>query len=280
MKIRYLLIVLLQLKNIYAQNENMYQKGQVQINLAFSLMPINKSNAKLHFNYRDGNLISKLPIDEITANYSLKKKYFGNVFMLGLGYFINNQLRAGFNLKPHLNSFLPNQAKNGNAYGIQFDFGVDYFHSISSDLSISFGTSLSRILGGFGITSAGPRKKMYLLVNGNKLYDYDIGFHIIDKSWVFVPRIGVYQRIANNFIIFANSGFQTTLGRNIQLNIAGIQKDGKVSWNRIKFGDPAFNFIVNDTIIRPKSVKWLPYKYSGLFFDFGTAINIKAGNKS
>lgn len=279
MKIRSLLFVVFHFKNIYAQSANMFQKGQVQINVAFSLMPINKSNAKLHFNYRDGNLNSQITIDEITSNYSLKKKYFGNVCLLGFGYFFTDQLRAGLNLKPHLNSFLSNQKKNANVYGIQFDLGADYFYSISNELSISLGTSLSRILGGFGITSAGPRKKMFLLVNGNKLYDNDIGFHIIDKSWALATRIGVHQQLANNVILFVNTGFQSSFRRNIKLNIAGLQKDGKVSWNSKQFGDPSIEFTVNDTIILSNRIKWLPYKYSGLFFDFGTATNTKSKNK-
>jgi hypothetical protein len=43
-------------------------------------------------------------------------------------------------VKPYLNSFLSNSAKNGKVYGVQFDLGLDYFHNISKDLNISFGT--------------------------------------------------------------------------------------------------------------------------------------------
>jgi len=213
-------------------------------------------------------------VDTVSVNYDLGKRYFGNAFNIGIGYFLTDNIRTSISLKPHLNSFLSNKSKNGEVYGIQFDLGLDYFYNISKDLSFSFGTTASRIIGGYGITSGGAKNKEYLVVNGNELYDNDIGFHIIDNSWAFSPKIGIHYAITKNIIITANSGFQLTFGRTSRLNFAGLQKDGTVKWNRKEYNDADVDLTINNSKINSDNIDKLPYKFSGLFFELGTIINL------
>ncbi len=259
---------------LLGQNESMFNKGQFQIMVAFSLMPVKKINSQIDFKYVDGNQDATYLVDTVSANYNLRNRYFGSTLNIGIGYFITDQVRISISLKPHLNSFLSNKSKNGEVYGIQFDVGLDYFHNISKDLNISFGTTASRIIGGFGITSGGAKKKEYLVVNGNELYDNDIGFHIIDNSWAFSPKIGLHYKIANNIIFYANSGFQMSFGRESRMIFAGLQKDGTVKWNSKEYNDSDVSLTINNTKINNENIYNLPYKFSGVLLELGTLINL------
>lgn len=270
-----LLFFTLSAQLIFAQTETMFQQGQFQITLAFSLSPVHKKDAPVDFKYVDGNRNSPYPVDTVSAQYHLKKRYFGNAFTLGVGYFLTQNIRASFQLKPHLNSFLPNRSKNGKVYGVQFDVGLDYFHTVSNEWSVSFGTTASRIIGGFGITSSGPKNKEYLVVNGNNLYDSDIGFHIIDNSWALGPKLGIHYQATHNIVIAAQSGFQMTFGRQSRMNFAGLLQDGSVKWNRKEFDDTDVTLLIDNTKITNKSIHHLPYQFSGLFFEVGTLINLR-----
>ncbi|HCQ12244.1 hypothetical protein [Flavobacterium sp.] len=252
----------------------MFNKGQFQIMVAFSLMPVKKINSQIDFKYVDGNQDATYLVDTVSAKYRLDKSNFGSAINIGIGYFFTDKFRTSINVKPYLNSFLSNSAKNGKVYGVQFDLGLDYFHNISKDLNISFGTTASRIIGGFGITSGGAKKKEYLVVNGNELYDNDIGFHIIDNSWAFSPKIGLHYKIANNIIFYANSGFQMTFGRESRMNFAGLQKDGTVKWNSKEYNDSDVSLTINNTKINNENIYNLPYKFSGVLLELGTLINL------
>ncbi len=259
---------------IFGQDETMFQKGQFQITVAFSLMPIKKTNSQVDFKYIDGDQNATYLVDSISANYNLKKRYFDNAVTIGVGYFITDNIRTSINIKPYLNSFLSNKAKNGQVYGVQFDLGMDYFTYISNDVSISFGTTASRIIGGFGITSSGAKNKEYLVVNGNELYDNDIGFHIIDNIWAFSPTIGLHYSASSNIILTANSGFQMNFGRVSRMNFAGLQQDGTVKWNRKEYNDDDVSLMIDNTKISNENINKLPYKFSGVFFELGTIINL------
>lgn len=259
---------------VIGQNETMFHKGQFQITVSFSLMPVRITNSQVGFRYIDGDQNATYLVDTILTNYDLKKRYFGKAFNIGISYFITENFRTSISLKPHLNSFLSNKSKNGKVYGIQFDLGLDYFHNISKDLSFSFGTTASRIIGGYGITSGGAKNKEYLLVNGTELYDNDIGFHIIDNSWAFSPKIGLHYAATKNIILTANSGFQMTFGRTSRMNFAGLQKDGTVRWNRKEYNDTDVELTINNSKINSDNIDKLPYKFSGLFFELGTIINL------
>lgn len=260
--------------SIFGQNETMFHKGQFQITFAFSLMPVKTTNSQVDFKYIDGDQNATYLVDTISANYNLQKRYLGNSVTIGVGYFITENIRTSINIKPYLNSFLSNKAKNGKVYGAQFDLGVDYFASISHDVNVSIGTTASRIKGGFGITSGGAKNKEYLVVNGNKLYDNDIGFHIIDNSWAFSPTIGLQYNASSNTIFTAKSGFQMTFARTSRMNFAGLQKDGTVKWNSKGYSDSDVSLIIDSTKINNENIYKLPYNFSGVFFQLGTLINL------
>lgn len=259
---------------LFAQNQNMFQKGQFQITVAFNWRPVKKANSQVNFRYIDGSPTANYSADTITANNRLNQNNFANTISLGVGYFVTDKIRTSFTLQPYLNSFLSNKNKNGNVYGVQFDFGLDYFTSLSRDLSFSFGTTASRIIGGFGITSGGAKNKNFLVVNGNEIHDNDIGFHIIDKCWALGPKIGFHYRASNNIVLSANSGFQFSFGRESKMNFAGTLKHGSVKWNSKSYNDPDVNLTINDTKITNENIKKLPYNFSGLFFDLGLIFDL------
>lgn len=259
---------------IFGQNVTMYHKGQFQVTGAFSLVPVKRTNSQVNFKYIDGDQNSPFLVDTISANYDLKKRYFGNAINIGIGYFVTENIRTFISLKPHLNSFISNKSKNGKVYGVQFDLGMDYFAYVSNEVSFSFGATASRIIGGFGITSSGAKNKEYLVVNGNKLYDNDIGFHIIDNAWAFSPKIGLNYVASKDVIITANSGFQMTFGRTSRMNFAGLQQDGTVKWNSKNYNNSDVSLMIDNTKISNDNINKLPYKFSGLFFELGTMINL------
>ncbi len=259
---------------LFGQNENIFRKGKFQIIVAFSLLPTNQTNSQIGFTYIDGHQNSNYVLDTISAKYNLDKGYFGSAANIGIGYFFTDKFRTSIHVKPYLNSFLSNSAKNGKVYGVQFDLGLDYFASISKNLSVSFGTNVSRIIGGFGITSGGAKNKAYLAVNGNELYDNDIGFHIIDNSWAFSPKIGFHYKATTNIIISANSGFQMTFERESKMNFAGLQKDGETKWNSKGYNDSDVNLTIDNIKISNDNINSLPYKFSGVFFELSMIINL------
>ncbi len=259
---------------IFGQDEIIFQKGQFQITVGLSLMPIKKADSQVDFKYIDGDPNSTYLADSISVNYNLKKRYFANAVTIGLGYFITDNIKTSVNIKPYLNSFLSNKAKNGQVYGVQFELGIDYFTFISNDVSISLGTTASRIMGGFGITSGGAINKEYLVVNENKLYDQDIGFHIIDNSWAFSPTIGLNYRTSRNIFLTAKTGFQINFGRVSRMNFAGLLQDGTVQWNRKDFDDFDVILMIDHIKINNDNTNKLPYKFSGVFFELGTIINL------
>lgn len=274
MRIIIILIVTLCSHLVIGQDETMFQKGQFQITVTFSLMPVKKTNSQVDFKYIDGDQNATYLVDSISANYYLKKRYFANAVTIGVGYFITDNVRTSINIKPYLNSFLSNKAKNGQVYGVQFDLGMDYFTCFSNDVCISFGTTASRLISGFGITSSGAKYKEYLVVNGNQLYDNDIGFHIIDNSWALSPTVGLHYRVSSNIIFTANSGFQMNFGRTSWMNFAGLQQDGTVKWNRKEYNDDDVSLMIDNTKISNENIDKLPYKFSGVFFELGTIINL------
>ena len=260
---------------IFGQNETMFHKKQYQFKVGLGLMPVQRTNSQVDFKYIDGNQNSSYLVDTISANYNLTNRYFGNVLNIGVGYFITNNICTSINFKAHLNSFLSNKGKNGQVYGGQFDLGVDYLANISNDISISLGITTSRILGGYAITSGGAKNKEYLVVNGNELYGNDeIGFHIIDNSWGFSPKISINYKLTNYFILTANSGYQVTFGRTSRLNFAGPQQDGEVIWNRKKYNDADVSLNIDNTKINNDNINKLPYNFSGVFFELGIIINL------
>ncbi len=269
-----LICLILNTQFLFGQNENMFRKGKFQVLIAYGLIPINQTNSQIGFRYIDGNQNSNYLLDTISAKYRLDKSNFGSAINIGIGYFFTDKFRTSINVKPYLNSFLSNSEKNGKVYGVQFDLSLDYFATISKDLSVSFGTNVSRIIGGFGITSGGAKNKAYLAVNGNELYDNDIGFHIIDNSWAFSPKIGLHYKITNNITFYANSGFQMTFGRESRMNFAGLLKDGETKWNSKGYNDSDVNLTIDNTKISTDNINSLPYKFSGVFFELGTIINL------
>lgn len=259
---------------ILGQNETMFNKGQFQIKIAFCLTPEKTTDSQVDFRYIDGDQNATYLIDTISARYNLKKRYFAYAVTIGVGYFITNNIRTSISIKPYLNSFLSNNAKNGKVYGVQFDLGVDYFTYISNEVSISFGMTASKLIGGFGITSGGAKNKDYLVVNGNKLYDNDIGFHIIDNSGSFGPTMGLHYMASSNIILTAHSGFQMNFGRMSRMNFAGFQQDGSVKWNRKEFNDDDVSLMIDHSKISNENINKLPYNFSGVFFELGAIINL------
>ena len=112
-------------------------------------------------------------------------------------------------------------------------------------------------------------------MNQNKLYDNDIGFHIIDNCWAFNQRIGVHFKIAKGFTFFANTGYQFTTGRNSRLNFAGTTKDGEVKWNAKNYDDVDVNLEVGEKKITNSNFSNLPYSFSGITYDIGFIFNLQ-----
>ncbi len=274
-KLIIILFLVINTQILFAQAEKMFYQGQFQITIAFSLLPVNKTNSEIDFKYIDGNKNSKYTVDTISVNYKLKKKYFENAVSIGIGYFIADGFRIAVNTKPYINSFLSNKAKNGEVYGVEFEWGLDYFNTLSNDVSISYGITAARIIGGFGITSNGAKNKDHLVVNGNELYDDEIGFHIIDNSWGISPELGLHYKANNNVIISSTYGYKKNFARTSRMNFAGFEKDGTVKWNRKDYNDSDLNLIIDKRKITESNINDLPYKFSGSYFEFGTSINIK-----
>ncbi len=252
----------------------MFKAGEVQILVAYSLLPINSKVSEIRFKYVDGGLDSAYPIDSIKDTYQLEKRQLGQAITIGLHYFVSDQLRTSLTLRPHFNSFLSNKNKNGQVYGVQFDLGADYILPLSKEVNLALGSSISRVIAGFGITSGGPKNKAYLMVDQNKLFDQDVGFHVIDRAWAIGPRMGLHVKAGQNIILFANTGFQFDFARRSRINIAGTLENGNVKWNRRGFSDQDLSLEVDGQRIQNGDEKNLPYRFSGLYVDLGAVVSL------
>jgi hypothetical protein len=259
----------------FGQNEIHSHRNQFQFQFALGLQPIHLKASEVDFFYADGDVNSSYPVDTISSDYLLQNQYFNTCFSLGVGYFISDKLRLSLSISPHVFSFLPNSAKNGKVYGVHFDLGADYFHTVTKRFSLSLGLSAKAILGGFGITSGGPSKKPYLLVNGFQLYDSDIGFHIVETNWAINPKFGLHYRLGKRLMFNANVAFQWVFARTGHMNFAGLLQDGSVKWNRMDFGDQRVKLFIDEAEIVPDNLHLLPYHFSGLNVEFG--VNFQLG---
>lgn len=124
------LCLLFQLHLLRAQEKPAFAPGKIQLTVAFSLIPVNKTDTQLRFRYIDGPPAGAYPPDTISADYRLQRQRFGQAIKVGVGYFVNKNLRASFSVTPQLAAFKSNKAKNTNVYGVQFDVGLDYFAAI------------------------------------------------------------------------------------------------------------------------------------------------------
>jgi hypothetical protein len=268
----YLCIMFIQ--TIYSQSIPSSKKGAFEIMFSLNLLPVNQKKADMSFLYFDGNANSNYPIDTIRASYALKQKNFNLGFALGGSYYITNKIKMFLTTTPHFNSLLSNKSKNGRTYGIQFDLGLDYVHPISSKLSVIGGVSVTRIIGGYGITSGGANRKDYLVVNDNKLYDNDIGFHIIENSWATTLQTGVEYGSGIRRCFF-KVGYQIPFHRTSRMNFAGELEDESVKWNKKSFDDKDVLLSVNRQLITSANINNLPYLYGGLMFQIGVISHFK-----
>lgn len=259
-----------------AQPARASKAGQVQVTIAHSLLPIQRQAAQVEFRFVDGTANGAYPVDTISSNYRLSQRAFAQAITLGVQYAVTDHVRTSFSVRPYLNSFLSNRAKNGKVYGVQFDLGADYMLRLSDGVGLAVGSAVSRVIGGYGITSGGPRNKDYLMVDQTKLYDLDIGFHVVDQAWAVAPRIGLHVRAKHNIVLFANTGFQLAFARNSRINIAGAAKDGDVKWTGRKFSDPDLVLRVDDQRVENGMSNQLPYRFSGMQLDLGAAFTLKS----
>jgi hypothetical protein len=276
-----LLLFAVSTSSTFAQQaaDNKIKKGNFELSISFSKIPINQKASNIDFNYRDGSFPSTIPIDTIKANYNIDNQYFNNAIDIGVSYFINNNFNIGFNARPQINSFLSNQNKNGKVYGVQLGFNVSYEKDIIDKFSITGGLGLSYLIGGYGITSGGSSKKEYLLVNGNELYDQDIGFHIIDNAWITTPEIGLRYELLKKVSLLTKFGYQFTFNRTSRMNFAGELKDGTVKWNSKSYDDTDLSLNVNGQRITNNNIEKLPFNFSGLTFQFGIFLTLIKRNK-
>lgn len=270
------LLLTLLASSTFAQQDidNNMKKGGFALSVSFSGVPINLKGSDVNFSYRDGNGTATIPTDTINANYSLSSQYHNNALDIGIVYFVANNLNLGLNIRPQLNSFLSNQSKNGKVYGFQFGLNVNYEKNIAKHLLFTGGVGVSYIIGGYGITSGGASKKDYLIVNGNELYDQDIGFHIIDNSWAATPEVGLRYELFKRLNLFTKLGYQFTFNRTSRMNFAGVLKDGNVKWNSKSYDDTDLSLNVNGERISNNSIEKLPFNFSGLAFQFGISIKL------
>jgi hypothetical protein len=261
---------------IFAQNvkDNNIKKGNIELSISFNRIPINQIASNIDFNYRDGSFLSTIPIDTIKANYSIDNQYSNNAIDIGVSYFVNNNFNIGLNIRSQTNSFLSNQSKNGKVYGFQFGLNLNYEKNIINKLSFLEGVGLSYIIGGYGITSGGASKKEYLIVNGNELYDKDIGFHIIDNTWAATPEVGLRYEMVKIVSLFTKFGYQFTFNRTSRMNFAGELKEGTVKWNSKSYDDADLSLNVNGQRITNNSIEKLPFNFSGLTYQFGISMTL------
>ena len=276
----FLVLLLIIFQNVYGQVSIANKKGKLQLDFAFSFLPVQKENANLYFSYIDGEVSSEFVPDTITAHYTLENQHFNSSIALGISYYLRENFKLSLDVRPHLNSFLSNQAKNGEVYGIQFDFSADLHTELKEKLNLSYGISTSRIIGGYGITSGGASNKDDLVVNRNELYDNDIGFHIIDNSWGISPRIGLNYWLTKSVSIFSDLGYQMNFGRTSRMNFAGFLENGDVKWNKKSYDDSDIKLTVDNKEIENTNTDKLPFDFNGFRVEFGITVGLNKKNKN
>lgn len=260
-----LMLLLLALQSMYGQSDRSGRRTDLELIFSANLLPVNQQKKDLSFSYTDGVADS---VDIINATYTLRQKPFNIGFTVGASYFLTDWLKMTVTATPHLSSFRSNKAKNGRTYGAQFDLSFDYNQRLSPTLNLTAGAGLTRILGGFGITSGGPTQKEYLVVNENKLYDDDIGFHIIDNTWATTGQAG-FEYGAGLLKFFAKLGYQVPFARTSRMNFAGALEDGSVKWNRKSYDDTNVALDIAGQRIMDNTIQNLPYRFGGFVFQIG-----------
>ncbi|MEI8110191.1 MAG: hypothetical protein WCH59_04300 [Chitinophagia bacterium] len=250
------------------------QKRRVEISFSINQLPVNVKNATIDFQYFDGKAPSIIPIDTIKSTYNLQKQIFNTSIGFGISYYFSENIFISFHAMPHLNSFLSNKGKDGKVYGAQIEVNGNYEKMIGQNIFLTSGIGICRILGGYGITSGGPSAKPYLYVNQNKLYDQDIGFHIIDNSWAAKLQFGVKYRIMKGLFSYINLAYQFNYSRASQLNFAGIDENAKVLWNKKSYDDADLFLKVNGQRITNNNFSNLPFTFDGLSTQFRLAISL------
>ena len=159
-KILLIYIIILSIVNeAKSKVDNNFKKGKFELAFSFAFIPVNLEKSKIDFRYIDGNPNSKYLIDTINANFQTQENEYNSCLSLGVNYYFSNNLKISLQAKPHLNSFLSNESKNGKVYGVQFDLSMIYDQKIVDKLFLPLQFKLSKIISGFGITSSGPLKK-------------------------------------------------------------------------------------------------------------------------
>jgi predicted porin len=250
------------------------KKGDFEVSVSYTKVPINQKESKVDFNYKDGKLPSSVPIDEIMASYNIGNQNYNDAIGIGVSYYVTNKFNLELEAQPQFNSLLSNKGKNGKVYGVQFDLMTNYQQKLIDKLSLTGGLGLSFVLGGYAITSGGPSKKEYLLVSGNRLYDQNIGFHIIDITWATKLEIGLKYELSKRFSVFGNGGYQLEFARNSRMNFAGELSDKTVKWNGKDYSDTDLSLNVNGQRITNNSIQKLPFNFSGLTLQFGISITL------
>jgi hypothetical protein len=194
---------------------------------------------------------------------------------ISLDYYAFSNFRVSLDAKPHFNSFVSNKRKNGKVYGVQFDILGIYEKTITKKISLYSGIGIARNIGGYGITSGGACKKTYLLVNGNQLYDQEIGFHIIDNSWAGILQVGVKYQVNNTLCILSNCGYQQSFGRTSRMNFAGTNNDKSVLWNKKTYNDEDLFLKINGQTIKNNTIEKLPFSFGGVHLQLGLGIALR-----
>lgn len=89
MRIIFSVLLLIMFQNVFSQAGIANKKGKLQLDFAFSFLPVQKENADLYFSYIDGEVSPEFVPDTITSQYTLKNQYFNNSIALGISYNIN-----------------------------------------------------------------------------------------------------------------------------------------------------------------------------------------------
>jgi hypothetical protein len=261
---------------MFGQNSELRKgkKARVKLSISVNQLPVNQKTSAIDFQYVDGQAPSTVPIDTIKSSYILQNQAFNTSIGLGISYYILDNIFITLNAMPHLNSFLSNKRKDGKVYGAQIELTGNYESLISQDIFFTAGIGFCRILGGYGITSGGPSAKQYLSVNGNKLYDQDIGFHIIDNSWSSKLQLGVKYKISRGLFGYLNLAYQFNFSRTSQLNFAGIKEDDKILWNKKSYDDTDLFLKVNGQRITNNNFRNLPFNLDGISTHIGLAVSL------
>jgi hypothetical protein len=261
---------------IFAQNNSSTFKKKFELLLSFNKLPINQKTASVGFLYADGLIPSTIPIDTISANYTIQNQKFNTAIGIGLSYRFSKSFTFSCQAKPHVNSFLSNKSKNAKVYGVQLDLVGSYEKKMTEKFYASGGLALSRIIGGYGITSGGAAKKDYLLVNKEEYYDKDIGFHIIDKAFAAILQLGLKYDLSPRIRIFTNLGCQYSFARTSKMNFAGLLKDGNVKWNTKKYDDKDLFLNINGQRVTDNGIEKLPFLFSGLALELGILVPFRS----